>query len=85
LNIDYGQEGASCDSVRAVRRHREVGWPYWLQMPGEVDLSTHVDFTAIGNGPSLPQGLFLERMGMKVRMDSLLQHVDVKTADRIKY
>jgi NADH dehydrogenase [ubiquinone] 1 alpha subcomplex assembly factor 7 len=80
LFADYGHaETGIGDTLQAVRRHRFAD-P--LALPGEVDLTAHVDFaalkeiaTAIGlaaYGP-MPQGEFLLRLGLASRCDRLLQ------------
>ncbi|MGZ9033815.1 MAG: class I SAM-dependent methyltransferase [Rhodospirillales bacterium] len=78
LIIDYGH-GASAagDTLQAVREHQFHGI---LDHPGETDLSHHVDFAALAKaadragaealGP-IPQGLFLGRLGIDRRAESL--------------
>lgn len=78
LIIDYGH-GASAagDTLQAVRQHQFHGI---LDHPGETDLSHHVDFAALAKaaeaagaealGP-IPQGLFLGRLGIDRRAESL--------------
>jgi NADH dehydrogenase [ubiquinone] 1 alpha subcomplex assembly factor 7 len=81
LIIDYGAPASGAgDTLQAVRRHRMVG-P--LEMPGESDLTAHVDFAALvraasaagaaAHGP-VPQGLFLNRLGIAARAAVLLRH-----------
>jgi NADH dehydrogenase [ubiquinone] 1 alpha subcomplex assembly factor 7 len=78
LIIDYGEiESGLCDTLQAVGRHRHVSV---LQTPGEVDLTAHVDFAALGRaaaktgarvcGP-LAQGAFLARLGINERAATL--------------
>jgi NADH dehydrogenase [ubiquinone] 1 alpha subcomplex assembly factor 7 len=78
LIIDYGEiESGLCDTLQAVGRHRHVSV---LQTPGEVDLTAHVDFAALGRaaaktgarvcGP-LAQGAFLARLGINERAAAL--------------
>jgi SAM-dependent MidA family methyltransferase len=81
LAIDYGSGAAlmTGDSFQAVRRHVKVD-P--LAAPGEVDLSAHVDFTALGRralaagaavyGP-INQAVFLGRLGVALRLQKLLE------------
>jgi SAM-dependent MidA family methyltransferase len=80
LMIDYGAPASgSGDTLQAVREHRMVG-P--LEMPGESDLTAHVDFAAVAraakeagaaaHGP-VPQGLFLNRLGIAARAAILLR------------
>ena len=76
--IDYGYEGPALgDTLQAVRAHRFAD-PFIE--PGESDLTTHVDFTMIGNmarqaelrvlGP-VDQGAFLRQLGIDARADQL--------------
>lgn len=76
--IDYGYEGPALgDTLQAVRDH---GFADPFADPGEVDLTTHVDFTVIGNmarqaglrvsGP-VGQGAFLRRLGIDARAAQL--------------
>ena len=78
LIIDYGEiESGLGDTLQAVGRHRHVGV---LHSPGEVDLTAHVDFAALGRaaakagarvcGP-LAQGAFLTRLGINERAATL--------------
>ncbi|KKW92146.1 class I SAM-dependent methyltransferase [Sphingobium chungbukense] len=76
--VDYGYEGpATGDTLQAVRAHRFAD-PF-LE-PGESDLTTHVDFTMIGNmarqaglrvSRTVGQGDFLRRLGIDARADQL--------------
>ena len=83
LIIDYGeQQPCLGDTFQAVRGHQSVG-P--LAAPGETDLTAHVDFGAIATaarkggavpyGP-VPQGLFLRRLGIELRLEQLLARAD---------
>lgn len=69
LNIDYGNNFAHSDSIRAIRDHKYVPFPQWVNLPGLCDLSAYVDFSSLqqfaektagikGFEP-LPQGYFL--------------------------
>lgn len=44
LVVDYGQDGPSSDSLRAIRCHQHVPL---LEEPGLADLSANVDFDAL--------------------------------------
>ena len=72
--IDYGGWGASGDTLQAVRAHQKVA-P--LDTPGSADLTAHVDFEALAQAtPSahsqlIPQGVFLERLGITPRAQIL--------------
>ena len=77
LIIDYGSFGETGDTFQAVRAHQKES-P--LANPGEADLTAHVDFAAIvtaveaagarSNGP-VPQGVFLETLGITQRAQAL--------------
>jgi NADH dehydrogenase [ubiquinone] 1 alpha subcomplex assembly factor 7 len=79
LVIDYGtSRSLPGESLQAVHRHQPVD-P--LAEPGEADLSAHVDFAALAQAASeagarahgpLPQGAFLQRLGLAERARSLL-------------
>ena len=78
LVLDYGHgQTALGETLQAVRGH---AYADPLAAPGEADLTTHVDFAALAraaeaagaraHGP-VPQGVFLERLGIKVRAEAL--------------
>ncbi|MDO9370878.1 MAG: SAM-dependent methyltransferase [Sphingopyxis sp.] len=78
LVIDYGYRGpAAGDTLQAVKAHRFAD-PF--ADPGEVDLTTHVDFTALANaaepagvriaGP-IGQGAWLKALGIDARLKTL--------------
>jgi len=76
LVIDYGQEG-STDSIRGFSKHEQV--PF-LSLPGQVDVTADVDFTALRHvcgeeqsfGP-VSQGQFLVSMGLQERVIQLIE------------
>jgi len=81
LIADYGHAESNIgDTLQAVHRHRFAD-P--LSMPGEVDLTAHVDFAALQDsaraiglaayGP-MPQGEFLLKLGLASRCERLLQN-----------
>ena len=80
LIADYGHEETGIgDTLQAVHRHRFAD-P--LAMPGEVDLTVHVDFAALKETASalglaafgpMPQGEFLLKLGLASRCDRLIQ------------
>ncbi len=81
LIADYGHaETGLGDTLQAVHRHRFAA-P--LALPGEVDLTAHVDFAALKEtanavglaayGP-MPQGEFLLKLGLASRCDRLVQN-----------
>lgn len=76
LIVDYGGTGEGGDTLQAVRAHQKVD-P--LATPGQADLTAHVDFAALAGaaekeaavfGP-IPQGLWLERLGITQRAQAL--------------
>ncbi len=78
LLLDYGPEKSGPgDTLQALRDNRAVD-P--LADPGNADLTAHVDFAALAragaaaavHGP-LPQGLFLQRLGLMSRAAMLAQ------------
>jgi len=80
LIADYGHaETGIGDTLQAVYRHRFAD-P--LSMPGEIDLTAHVDIAALKDtaraiglaayGP-MPQGEFLLKLGLASRCERLLQ------------
>lgn len=75
LIIDYGDWRSRGDTFQAVRAHKTVD-P--LLLPGECDLTAHVDFEALAlsAGPALTsammtQGVVLERLGITPRAETL--------------
>jgi SAM-dependent MidA family methyltransferase len=79
LFIDYGDWHSRGDTVQAVRAHQSEGI---LAHPGEADLTAHVDFEALAQVAGdvavtemTPQGLFLERMGITARAQTLAKNL----------
>ncbi|RVT82665.1 class I SAM-dependent methyltransferase [Rhodobacteraceae bacterium CCMM004] len=74
LIVDYGSEGSRGDTLQAVRAHRKEG-P--LDTPGGADLTAHVDFAALAAAApchttaAIPQGVWLERLGITRRAQVL--------------
>ncbi|MCP4314616.1 MAG: class I SAM-dependent methyltransferase [Hyphomicrobiales bacterium] len=78
LAIDYGHvRSATGDTLQAVSRHEYVDV---LANPGECDLTSHVDFEALGNAarsegahvwPVMTQGDFLLSLGLLERAGAL--------------
>lgn len=79
LAIDYGHgEAGIGDTLQAVRDHRHVGV---LEAPGESDLTSHVDFSALARAaaaadgvqvwPLLTQSRFLLGLGLLERAGAL--------------
>ncbi|MES2175191.1 MAG: SAM-dependent methyltransferase [Pseudomonadota bacterium] len=86
--IDYGHEGPSLgDTLQAVKAHQFAD-PF--TDPGEVDLTTHVDFTVLGNmarqaglrvhGP-VGQGDYLRQLGIDARADQLARTAPARAAE----
>ncbi|WP_298396789.1 SAM-dependent methyltransferase [Sphingobium sp.] len=86
--IDYGYEGPALgDTLQAVKAHKFAD-PF--TDPGEVDLTTHVDFTMLGNmarqaglrvhGP-VGQGAFLQQLGIDARADQLTRTAPARAAE----
>lgn len=78
LIIDYGHlHDGFGETLQAVRRH--ATWPV-LSSPGAADITAHVNFErltraafnagASAHGP-VPQGVFLERLGLPFRLERL--------------
>ncbi len=85
LIIDYGHvRSATGDTVQAIRKHSPADI---LEMPGECDLTSHVDFEALEmaaraegakvHGP-MAQGQFLLRMGLAERIEVLKKRGDAR-------
>jgi SAM-dependent MidA family methyltransferase len=86
--IDYGYAGpARGDTLQAVARHRPVD-PF--AAPGEVDLTAHVDFTALARaaadggatvaGP-VAQGAWLRALGIETRAAALAAATPSRAAE----
>ncbi|MFA5041472.1 MAG: SAM-dependent methyltransferase [Bdellovibrionales bacterium] len=81
LMCDYGYVLPSGSStVQAVSRHRSVNI---FERPGEVDLTAHVDFSALAEvarecgakeATVVSQGEFLRDCGIEIRADALKKH-----------
>ena len=74
LFIDYGDWRSLGDTLQALRAHSPVD-PF--EMPGEADLTAHVDFEQLAlaspsaHSPMTSQGVFLERLGITQRAQAL--------------
>jgi NADH dehydrogenase [ubiquinone] 1 alpha subcomplex assembly factor 7 len=85
LFLDYGAAGGLGDTLQAVARHGPVD-PL-ASPPGTADLTAHVDFAALGaaaraggaavQGP-VPQGVFLQRLGLVSRAAVLARAAALK-------
>lgn len=78
LIIDYGDWRSQGDTMQAVKEHEEVDV---LDLPGDSDLTAHVDFELIcASTPSrfsrvTAQGVFLERLGITTRAQLLAEQM----------
>ena len=90
LIVDYGHDWPGIgDTLQAVRRHRPHGV---LDDPGDADLTAHVDFFALAAaarragacafGP-VPQGGFLEALGIEARAARLRRDASAAQRDAI--
>ncbi len=90
LIVDYGYWGpAFGDTLQAVKRHVPVD-P--LEEPGEADLTTHVDFQRLAHAALqqdvrvhglVPQGEFLQSLGIEARASALKARATPAQADEI--
>ncbi len=82
LFIDYGSWRSRGDTFQAMRSH---AYADPLEAPGLADLTAHVDFEALKRamesvpgtavqGP-IPQGVFLERLGITARAQTLARNL----------
>lgn len=81
LIVDYGDWRSLGDTVQALHEHRPVDV---FDHPGQADLTAHVDFEALaqaahGAGCGVtqltPQGVFLERLGITARAQTLAKNM----------
>jgi SAM-dependent MidA family methyltransferase len=75
LIVDYGDWRSLGDTFQALHGHRHV---HPLDTPGQADLTAHVDFEALARAAApaahsrlATQGVFLERLGIAHRAQSL--------------
>jgi len=87
LILDYGYDRPRCGAtLQALRRHTRHDI---LEAPGNADLTAHVDFSALveaaraagaaAHGP-VPQGRFLEALGIRQRAAALRAGADARQA-----
>jgi len=86
LIIDYGDWRSLGDTLQAVQNHAPTD-PF--ADPGQADLTAHVDFEAIADAcaPALhtklcPQGVFLERLGITQRAQTLAANLQGTSLDQ---
>ena len=85
LIIDYGHEATAIgDTLQAVRRHQKVST---LERPGETDITSHVDFEALGAVMQdagaqvhgvLTQQTLMARLGLQTRAEMLSVHASAR-------
>ncbi len=89
LVIDYGDWRSLGDTLQALRDHQPVA-P--LTAPGSADLTAHVDFEPIAQAALdlgcacsrlTPQGVFLERLGIAQRAQSLARNLEGDALDML--
>jgi SAM-dependent MidA family methyltransferase len=90
LVIDYGYwRTAFGETLQAVKAHHFVD-P--LEEPGQADLTTHVDFSALARAASaanarvhgpVEQGAFLAELGIFQRAEALRRHATPEQAEQI--
>jgi len=88
LLVDYGHpKSGPGDTLQAVRAH---GFVPVLDHPGEQDLTAHVDFEAVAKAareagasvtPLVPQGRWLDRLGISARARALSKAHPDRTAE----
>ena len=82
--IDYGNWASCGDTLQAVKDHKTIGV---FDAPGTSDLTAHVDFEVIAKfstcavSPMIPQGLFLERLGITERANVLAEYLRDETLE----
>jgi SAM-dependent MidA family methyltransferase len=86
LIIDYGDWRSLGDTLQAITDHAAVD-PF--ATPGDADLTAHVDFEAISQAASpakftrlTTQGVFLERLGITNRAQTLAQQLSGDALDQ---
>jgi NADH dehydrogenase [ubiquinone] 1 alpha subcomplex assembly factor 7 len=84
LIIDYGDWRSLGNTLQALKDHAPVD-P--LSSAGQADLTAHVDFEALATAAPCtfsritPQGVFLERLGITQRAQTLAQNMEADTLD----
>ncbi|MCF6444080.1 class I SAM-dependent methyltransferase [Nereida sp. MMG025] len=84
LIIDYGDWRSLGDTLQALKGHRAVA-P--LDHIGHADLTAHVDFETLASAAKCahtrltPQGVYLERLGITARAQTLAQSLEADALD----
>ncbi len=90
LIIDYGYRSGHGDSLQGVRNHH---YQDVLVDPGNTDLTTHVDFTALGKSaeqagaavyPVITQQALLAALGAPIRRDQLTASCNEAQAEELE-
>ena len=90
LVIDYGNNSGIGDTLQAVDKHK---FNSILEKPGEVDLSSHVNFKLLREiaskknlyiSPVREQKNFLLELGIKERLTSLTKNVSSAKAETVE-
>ena len=86
LNVDYGGSGSYSNSIRAIKQHKFIPEPYFWQIPGKCDLSAYVNFSSLAEFAEnnagikafepVPQGYFLQAMGINPRIQILQKNMN---------
>ena len=85
LIFDYGDWRSLGDTLQAVHAHEKVDA---LFKPGQSDLTAHVDFEALvadlacSHSRLTPQGIFLERLGITDRAQTLAKNLSGAALDQ---
>jgi SAM-dependent MidA family methyltransferase len=86
LIVDYGEEESIGDTFQAVSGHRTVD-PF--TDPGMADLTAHVAFGPLARAACpaeasalVPQGVFLEHLGITARAQALARHLQGPSLDQ---
>ena len=86
LIVDYGDWRSLGDTLQALQDHKPQD-P--LQAPGQCDMTAHVDFEALAQAAPCahsrltPQGVFLERLGITTRAQTLAQGLQGPALDQL--
>jgi len=91
LILDYGApQTQALATFQSVHKH---GFHDPLAHPGEADLTAHVDFESLAEAAraggasvtdSIPQGLWLTRLGIRMRCEQLLERADLAEQSAIQ-
>jgi SAM-dependent MidA family methyltransferase len=77
--VDYGDDDLVGNTFQAVKNHKKINT---LKLPGDSDLTAHVDFKELTRDISeilvtktTPQGILLDRLGINDRTKKLTSHI----------